>query len=86
MDEQRTLSAVCNAQTVTVLRRYGLCCGHPSHTKKNTPFSMSCKHREAVYELMTSEQAPSLWQWAMILRKRKPKIKLLTQDSFLLIF
>ena len=47
---------------------------------------MSCKHREAVYELMTSEQAPSLWQWAMILRKRKPKIKLLTQDSFLLIF
>ena len=34
--------------------------------KKNTPFSMSCKHREAVYELMTPEQAPSLWQWAMM--------------------
>lgn len=74
-DEQRTLSAMCNAQTV-------LSCG--------TMFSMSCKHREAVYEAMTSEWAPSLWQWAMIVQgkllcTRKPRSNCLHSPLLLIV-
>ena len=59
--------------------------------KKTLMFSMSCKHREAVYEVTTSEQAPALWQWAMVVRGKllcphKPRSNCFnTQCSFPLI-